>query len=261
MENIESALEWKPLFHSDFKLDFFSNPISFIRHRVFKRNEAWDIAVRGGRGMGKSTLGLSLTLLLNPHLLKMTPKDALDQCWCFTTEDRNEKKKKLKRGSVLCMDEQGTSLSGSSYKFRDKENQDYADNIQLSRVDGVIEVGITLDDMRLAKRVRDVYRVVVHPERKISDEGNDGNGMAIECIFREIRENPFAKTDTDRFKPSYFKYASGGRIARVVIPAPPVAFWNEYMRRRKAFKEDIERQSMPKQPDSVEQTINKMING
>jgi hypothetical protein len=67
--------------------------------------------------------------------------------------------------------------------------------------------------------------------------------MGIDCIFRELKENPFATNDKDKIKPRYFKYSVGGRISRVTLPLPPVEYWNEYMRLRREFKEKVDNQA------------------
>lgn len=236
--------EWEPFFRDDFEMDFEMDPISLIRHNVFNMNEAWDNRIIGFRGGGKSTVGMSLLLLYNPELLDLTPRKIINKSWCFTTEDRNAKKKKLRRGDVLVTDEQGTRLSGSSYKWRDYENQMLADSKQIDRVDGVLEIGITLDEMRVVKRVRNVYRVDVFPEQKLNTFQNKGIGMGIDCIMREIVENPFANHDNERFRQKYFNYATAGRISRVTLPLPPAELWNVYMEERRKFKERLESEEL-----------------
>lgn len=247
---MEYSDEWNPIFNEDLSLDFKVNPIGYMRHMVFKRNESWDASILGFRGGGKSTIGLSMVLLMNPKLLKMTPKKALNKSWAFTTVDRNEKKEKLMRGDALAMDEQGTKHSGSSYKWSSDENQQLADSKQVDRVDGVWEVGITLDEMRVVKRVRSLARVIIYPETKLTSKENDNLGMGIDCIFRELKENPFASNDKDKIKPRYFKYSDAGRIARVTIPLPPTEFWNEYMKRRKEFKASVDANETEEKPMS-----------
>lgn len=242
--------DWNPIFNEDLTLDFHINPIGYMRHKVFNQNESWDASITGFRGGGKSTVGLSMILLMNPKLLDMSPKRALDKCWAFTTVDRNEKKSNLHRGDVLAMDEQGTKHSGSSYKWSSDENQQLADEKQVDRVDGVWEVGITLDEMRVVKRVRNLARVLVTPQRKLSAPENDGIGMGIDCIFREVIENPFASTDKEKNKPRYFRYAGDnsaaiGRITRCSLPLPPVDFWNAYMKLRKEFKDSVDNEEVP----------------
>lgn len=255
--------EWNPAFESDFEFGFQVNPISYMRHQVFRMNESWDSRILGFRGNGKSTVGASLCLLFNPKLLDMSPKKALDRCWCFTTEERMEKKSKLRRGDVLCTDEQGTRKSGSSHKWQKEENQMLADSRQLDRVDGVMEIGITLDENRVINRIRNIYRVDIFPETKLSNNQNKGNGLAIDCIFREIVENPFSRTDSERFRSQYFKYADGGRITRATIPLPPEDFWNEYMIRRKEFKESLDREEVPTIPpktkDAARDNLDRVI--
>lgn len=245
--------EWVPMFEEDFNLQFNVNPIGYMRHMVFNRNESWDSRILGFRGGGKSTIGLSLSLMFNPKLLDMSPHKALNRCWCFTTEQRNEKKELLKRGDVLCMDEQGTRKGASSYKFMTPENQEFADMRQIDRVDGVIELGITLDEMRIMKRIRNIYRVDIFPETKLTDNENKGLGMGIDCIFREIVENPFATHDVEKLKPKYFKYADGGRIARITVPLPPMDYWNEYMKRRREFKETLALEEIQERNKSSEE--------
>lgn len=235
--------EWTPLFAEDFSFDFEINPISYMRHMVFNKNESWDSRILGFRGGGKSTVALTLSLLFNPKLLDMSPGKALNKCWCFSTEERLEKKSSLKRGDLLVTDEQGTRMSGSSYQFRSDENQELADLRQIDRVDGVMEIGVTLDEMRIVKRVRNIYRVDIFPETKLSSQQNNNEGMGIDCIFRELKENPFATNDKDKIKPRYFKYSVGGRISRVTLPLPPVEYWNEYMRLRREFKEKVDNQA------------------
>ena len=247
---MEYSDEWNPVFNEDLSLDFKVNPIGYMRHMVFKRNESWDASVFGFRGKGKSTIGLSMVLLMCPKLLDMTPKKALNRSWSFTTVDRNEKKDKLRRGDVLAMDEQGTKHSGSSYKWSSDENQQLADSKQVDRVDGVWEIGITLDEMRVVKRVRNLARVLITPQRKLTSKENDNMGMGNDCIFREIIENPFASTDKEKNKPRYFRYtgdnmASLGRITRITLPLPPTEFWNEYMLLRKEFKASVDNEEVP----------------
>lgn len=232
--------EWTPLFAEDFSFDFEINPISYMRQMVFNKNESWDSRILGFRGGGKSTVALSLSLLFNPKLLDMSPKKALERCWCFSTEDRLEKKKNLHRGDILITDEQGTKVSGSSYQYRTDENQELADSRQIDRVDGVMEIGVTLDEMRVIKRVRNIARVDIFPETKLSSTENKNMGMGIDCIFRELKENPFATNDKDKIKPRYFKYDIGGRISRVTIPLPPIDYWNEYTIIRRKFKDELE---------------------
>jgi len=237
--------EWEPLFEEDYKLDFIVDPFSFMRYRVFDLNEAWDAFIKGFRGNGKSSVALSCCLLLNPRLLDMSPAKALERCWCFTTEERNEKARQVKRGDVLAFDEQGTQKGGSSYKWQDATNQDYADEKQLDRTDGVINLGISLDEMRVLKRIRQLYRVEIYPEVKLSNRDTKGNGMAIDCIVREVVENPFGDTENERFKKKYFNYAPKGRISRVRIPHPPADIWQEYSRRREEFKESLRDEAAP----------------
>lgn len=254
--------EWNPIFKDDFTLNFETDPINFIRYNVFKRNEAWDNRILGFRGGGKSTVGLSALLLYNPKLINKNPSTVLKKCWCFTTEDRNKKKDKLRRGDVLVTDEQGTRISGSSYKYLNAENQMLADSKQLDRVDGVLEIGITLDEMRVIKRVRNIYRVDIFPETKLSNEENKNNGMGIDCIIRELKENPFSNHDNDRFIPKYFNYSDAGRISRITLPLPPVDLWNEYMILRKEFKEilDSEEMSGPQlETETYTQKIKRLI--
>ena len=238
---MEYTDDWNPLFVQDFNFDFDTNPVGYMRHMVFNRNESWDSRILGFRGGGKSTVALSLSLLFNPKLLDMSPQKALERCWCFSTEDRLEKKKNLRRGDVLVTDEQGTRVSGSSYQFRSDENQELADSRQIDRVDGVMEIGVTLDEMRVIKRIRNIYRVDIFPETKLSSHENKDMGMGIDCIFRELKENPFATNDKDKIKPRYFKYDIGGRISKVTIPLPPVDYWNEYTILRRKFKGEIDR--------------------
>lgn len=236
--------DWTPIFPEDFKIDFQYDPLEFIRHKVFRMNEAWDIRVLGFKGGGKSTVALSAMCLLNPKINKMNPDKVMDKYWAFTTEERTEKKEKLRRGDVLVTDEQGTRKSGSSYKYKSLENQILADQRQLDRVDGVLEIGITLDEMRVMKRLRDIYRVDIRPETKLSNEDNNDLGMGIDCILREITDDAFS-SDSDDYKMKYFNYTDGGRISRIVLPLPSVDLWNAYMKKRKEFKEEIEDVSTP----------------
>lgn len=251
------------LYADDFRMDDILHPIDLIKHKVFDMNEAWDFFINGVRGMGKSTVGLSLALVINPKLLSMTPQKALDKCWCFTVEEFRDKAKESKRGDVLCFDEQGTQKGGSSYKYRSIENQEYADDKQLDRTDGVINIGMSIDEGRVIKRVRELYKVDVYPGRKVSSEENNGNGMAIDCIVREVIQNPFAANDSQRFGKKYFNYTDGGRISRWRIPHPPDDIWMEYSRRRDAFKEELRdarenAESLRKSANSKESVFDKI---
>jgi len=198
---------------------------------VVNFNESWDMFLAGMRGTAKSSTAASIAMLYDP---KFSMKN-----WAFTTEEWMEKTKNAKRGDVVVSDEQGTQQSGSSHKWMKKENQEFADEVQLNRTDGVLTIGISLEAGRVMNRVRDTYKVVVYPEKKRSNIETGGNGLAVDCIFRFVDENPFADSDKNRFIPKYFNYAKGGRITRFRIPHPPVAFWNQYSIRRSQIREGI----------------------
>lgn len=187
--------------------------------------------IAGMRGTAKSSTAASIAMLYNP---KFSMKN-----WAFTTEEWMEKTKEAERGDVVVFDEQGTQKSGSSQKWQKTENQELADEVQLNRTDGVVSIGISIESSRLINRVRNTYKVIVYPETKLSNVETGGNGLAVDCIFRFINENPFANNDKDRFIPKYFNYTKGGRITRFRIPHPPALFWNEYSVRRSEVREKI----------------------
>jgi hypothetical protein len=245
-------MRWNPIYYNDFKLNDVIDPLELIRYKVFQCNESWDIFADGGRGVGKSSLVLGLALKLEPRLLDMGPHAALNKCWSFTTEERNQKAAKLCRGSVLVQDEQGTQWSGSSHKWNSSDNQQFADEVQLNRTDGVIGIGISLDDGRVINRVRNAYRVKIKPIRKLSHR-ETGNGMQIECILTEVVENPFPNSDNDKYTPKYFNYSHTGRISRVWIPHPPKDYWNEYSKRRAEFREQVRLLSSMKKGGKIKQ--------
>ena len=83
-------------------------------------------------------------------------------------------------------------------------------------------------------------QVDIFPETKLSSVENKDMGMGIDCIFRELKENPFSTNDKDKIKPRYFKYSIGGRISRITLPLPPTSLWNEYMMMRNDFKERVD---------------------
>ena len=224
-------IEWNPIFIDDFGLDKGVNPISFIRNRVVNFNESWDMFVSGMRGSAKSSTAASIAMLYNP-------KFSMKQ-WAFTTEEWLEATKNGKRGDIVVSDEQGTQQSGSSQSWSKKENKEMADEVQLNRTDGVCTIGISLDSMRVLNRVRDTFKVIIYPADKRADHETCGNGMAVDCIFRFVDENPFADNDKERFNKAYFKYGRGGRITRFRIPHPPADFWNEYSRKRTEFRETV----------------------
>lgn len=245
-----STAKTRPIFLSSYKFHAAIDPLSYISHRVKDFNESGDIFVGGGKGKGKSSNTLSAMLWMSPKLIKQNPETVLNGHMGFKTKERNEKVKDLHPGDVFFFDEQGTAESGSSYDWNKKENKMYADQNQLDRTNRIINFGVSLDAGRVVKRVRDTYSYMLKPEEKLGDRENEGRGMATRCrLFQKI--TPFHTGEIEYLKA--FNYAKGGRISFIRLPHPPKELWNEYMRRREAFKADIDsREFLPRTKQNVD---------
>lgn len=202
----------------------------YIRYRVFEMNESWDIFIFGMKGKSKSSIAYSIACLLNPDF-------NLD-FWAFSTDEWIAKGSKCTRGDVIVFDEQGTQESGSSYEHQKKENKDFADEVQLNRTDGVINIGISLGTMRVINRVRNQYKVFIYPKRKLSNHETGGMGLYTECIIKYVDEIPFPEnSDSDsHYRKKFFIDFDGCKIKTVRIPHPSAEAWIAYSKERQKFR-------------------------
>lgn len=230
-EFLDTFTEWNPLFPEDYHLDRVVDIFGYIRHQVVKKNESWDTVLYAMRGKAKSSTSLSLAMLLDPTF-------NLDR-WCFTVDRWLEvtalAANTNSRGWAVVQDEMGTQKSMSSQTWWSQEARDAADVHQMNRTDGIMNIATSLDLGRINNRLRSQYKVVVFPDRKLSNFETGGKGMAVDVIMRFVEQNPFVDEETKSFERRYPRYADGGRIIRVRIPHPPAGIWNEYSKRRADF--------------------------
>lgn len=223
--------DWEPLFPGDYGLNRAINLFGYIRHQVMKRNEAWDFFLYAMRGKAKSSTSLSLAMLLDPNF-------DLSR-WCFTVDKWLEVTRLAAsthaRGWVIVQDEMGTQKSMSSQSWWSQESKDAADIHQMNRTDGIINIATSLEIGRVNNRMRSQYKVIVFPERKLSNKETGGKGMAVDVILRIVEQNPFEDDEKKSFERRYPRYSDGGRIVRVRIPHPPADMWNAYSKERADF--------------------------
>lgn len=222
---------WQPLYPEYYDMHNIQDVFKEIRHRVKDLNESWDVLIVASRGMGKSTVGLSVALHFDSLF-------SLDN-WAFKMEDRLRLEAELPPGSVLVNDEMGTRQSGSSQEWNRSENKDFADQVQLNRTNRIIHIDITLDEGRVLNRVRNTYKILITPVRKLSNADTGGRGLATECIVRIVEMAPMAHGNP--FFKKYWRYSKKGRIARYVFFHPPADLWKEYSKRRKEFQEELDK--------------------
>lgn len=240
---------WDPLFREDFGFDNALNPLKYIRYRVVYMNESWDIFVESMKGAGKSSVALSIANLLDPswNMNKMA----------FSTEDWLNIE--ASRGDAVFFDEQGTQQSGSSHKWNKQENQDLADETQLNRTDGVINIGVSLDSNRVINRMRNQFKVFVYPYQKRSDK-ETGQGLYIDCVFLFISENVYGGNFDERYLKRHFRYAKDGLVRFVRVPHPPKHLWDIYSRKRAKIRKEIKEQSNLKRKQKQAETTQKNKN-
>lgn len=208
---------WQPIFKDDFpQFKENQNIFKFIRESVTERNESWDFFIAQQRGLGKSTIALSIAKLIDPNF-------SINNI-CFTASDFADKMVSgLPRGSVIIFDDMGTSQGGSSRKWQAKGVHELADVMQLNRTDGIITIGTSIELERSEKRLRSGFRSLISPIKKLS-HAETGNGLAIDIELRVKSIDVF--NDTSIFK--LWRYANGGRVKLMRIYHPDAVFWKQY---------------------------------
>ena len=191
------------------KGDVPSDPVGRIKWNSL-HNLSADLLIVSMRGKGKSSLGISIAKKLNRNF-------TVDNI-VFTLEDYIKKVQTLSAGDVIVFDETGTMNSGSSSRRSMTEtNQKVNDFWQLSRVFGVISIFITLDSMRLDKRIRDTFPFVLIPEKKLSNSDTNGNGYAIYAKILE-RESYYNRDNSDLTTYlNEMKTPSNSKIAGIIV--------------------------------------------
>jgi hypothetical protein len=218
--------EWNPIFKSGYPHlgGALTDPFAYFRNAVINRNESWDIFIAQDRGAGKSATAMGMAMMIDPHF-------TIDH-WCFTTERFIELiTTPQRKGTVVVFDDMGTQGGGSSRKWNAEGAHDLADIMQLNRTDGIITIGTSLELARSELRFRRGFKVLVSPEKKLSNEDTRGRGLATLVDLRIKSTDVF--NDEVRYK--LMRYAPGGRIKRVVVPHPPVDMWLKYQGIRDTF--------------------------
>ncbi len=218
--------EWTPIFKAGYPHvgGALTDPFAYFRNAVVNRNESWDIFIAQDRGAGKSATAMGMAMMIDPHF-------TIDH-WCFTTERFIELiTTPQRKGTVVVFDDMGTQGGGSSRKWNADGAHDLADIMQLNRTDGIITIGTSLELARSELRFRRGFKVLVSPEKKLSNEDTRGRGLATLVDLRIKSTDVF--NDEVRYK--LMRYAPGGRIKRVVVPHPPVDMWLKYQGIRDTF--------------------------
>ena len=220
--------DWNPLFQSDYRYKTPFNIFEFVRDSVVNKFESWDFFLSGDRGTGKSAAAMSLALILDPSF-------TVDH-WAFTSDRFIELiTSPHPHGTCIVFDDVGTSEGSSSRKWYKSESHDLADTMQVNRVDGIITIGTSLQMSRMELRLREGFRVLAQPMRKLTAQ-ETGSGMAIDVEMR-IRNVDVFDNGSVRYK--LFRYCPGGRIKNIRLFHPPKNIWREYQVVRKDFLESI----------------------
>ena len=216
-------MNWNPFFREDFP-QFHQNQNIFnhIYDSVIKKNESWDFFIAQQRGMGKSTIAISIARMLDPNFSVENIS--------FTAHDFAKKMTSgLPKGSILIFDDMGTAKGGSSRKWQAKGVHELADIMQLNRTDGIITIGTSIELERSEKRLRSGFRCLISPSEKLS-HNQTGAGLAIDIEMRVKEIDVF--NDYDIFK--LWRYSKGGRVKLIRLYHPDAVFWKEYQIMRAA---------------------------
>jgi hypothetical protein len=219
---------WKPLFSSDFSFTTPFNIFKFVQDAVIRRNESVDFFLSGDRGMGKSACAMSLAKMLDPNF-------TVDH-WAFTSDRFIDLiTTHHPKGTVICFDDVGTEMGSSSRKWNNDASHNLSDIMQINRTDGIITIGTSLQLSRMELRLREGFRVLCQPIRKLTAQ-ETGSGMAIDVEMR-LRSVDVFDNGSVRYK--LWRYCPGGRVKYVRLFHPPVDMWREYQGARKDFLEGI----------------------
>lgn len=221
--------EWVPLFKSDYSYTEPANIFKYVRDAVVNKHESFDFFIGSGRGAGKSTCAISLAMMLDP-------KFSIDRVTFDTDTYADLMTAGLPHGSVVLLDDAGTSLAGSNRKWQKSGAHELADLLQTNRTDGVISIVTSLDIARMELRLRSGFKVFVQPGRKERDE----TGMSISAEFRVREIDIFSGREIFKL----WRYAPAGRTKIITLWHPPKAEWNAYQNARQAFLDIIKAQRL-----------------
>ena len=221
---------WQPVFKEDFpQFKENQNIFEFIRNAVVERNESWDFFIAQQRGMGKSTIAISIAKMLDPNF-------SIDNI-SFKAGDFAEKMISGKpKGTVLVFDDMGTAQGGSSRKWQASGVHELADIMQLNRTDGIITIGTSIEMERSEKRLRSGFRCLISPVEKLAHH-QTGNGMAIDVEMRIKSIDVF--NDQPIFK--LWRYSKGGRVKLIRLYHPDAVIWQEYQTMRSEYLNNLKR--------------------
>jgi len=221
---------WQPVFKEDFpQFKENQNIFEFIRNAVVERNESWDFFIAQQRGMGKSTIAISIAKMLDPNFSISNIS--------FKAGDFAEKMiSGMPKGTVLIFDDMGTAQGGSSRKWQASGVHELADIMQLNRTDGIITIGTSIEMERSEKRLRSGFRCLISPVEKLAHH-QTGNGMAIDVEMRIKSIDVF--NDQPIFK--LWRYSKGGRVKLMRLYHPDAVIWQEYQIMRSEYLNNLKR--------------------
>lgn len=237
---------WSPAFKGNhaFETEKF-NIIDHIRNNVVNNSESWDILLTGPKGDGKSTAAMSFAMMLDP--------DFTLQNWCFTSAKFIDLiSSKHPPGTTIVFDDAGVSDASSSRRWASKGSHELADIIQMARTDRLIIIMTTIQASRIELRLRDSFKILAQPRRKLTSAQNGGRGLAVECNVRFREVDVFRNEVTYK----YPRYASGGRVTSVIMKHPDKYTWHEYQLLRQARLDDVKAQmaATTKRSESIAST-------
>lgn len=225
---------WNPAFTHDLMLDSDMDVFEFMRDRVVNYNESFDATIVGLRGGSKSSSTLSCACLYDPFF-------SVDNI-CFSVDEWLERTQELNPGSVAMLDEVGTEGSLSSRTSMTKGNRTTADVVQMNRTQRIVTFYVSVDDMRIDKRARQLSTVVGSPINKLNDKQNCGYGLASEIDLKIRSSKPSQegkqKTKTDgstgylEHEVKSWRYGPKGVIKSIIVPHPPMDLWKKYEKKR-----------------------------
>lgn len=223
---------WSPAFKGNhaYETEKF-DIIGHIHNSVVKKSESWDILLTGPKGDGKSTAAMSFAMMLDPNFTL--------ENWCFTSAKFTDLiSSNHPPGTTIVFDDAGVSDASSSRRWASKGSHELADIIQMARTDRLIIIMTTIQASRIELRLRDSFKVLVQPRRKLTSAQNGGRGLAVECNLRFREIDVFRNEVTYK----YPRYISGGRVTSVIMKHPDKYTWHEYQIIRQARLDDVKAQ-------------------
>lgn len=203
---------------------------------LVRYNKSQDLFIVGKRGIGKSTTQLAIAVTIMPTF---TVNNIV-----FDSDEFMQRVEEANIGDVVIFDESGMNDSGTSSRAsQTKDNKRFADVWQMIRTKRIITIFVSLDVMRVDKRVRETFAYYVTPERQLSYEATNV-GLQIACKIVEQNKIPTNDNELFTYKYDNIKYAKKGKVHEYVFFLPSAKLIKEYeVKRNVALKKALNKKT------------------